>query len=148
MQGNHEKLMGASQVVHLRSREVFEASYAEFLADVLAYWGARSDQRGIWFAMGSDRLRVAAQAIPWNHSPHEPGWSRWALPSQDGVTRSRLHDNTAPWVELAPSGALFLHCHRRKAKRLELGKLLDAVAEHCLKVQAERGWPAREKVAP
>lgn len=133
----------ATQEAGVEAGTHFSDTLPDFLSELLGYFGCLADQEGAWFAMGSSNFGVSFAPKPWHPGVHEHGWSRWALPGADGVTRSRLKDKSAPWVELSPKGMTFLHVGR-KVSRLSLGELLDSSANHAYRVGAVMGWGGAE----
>lgn len=108
----------------------FQTDLRDFVNELLVnLHGCKADHDGVWRAMNSPNFGVSFHAKPWHHQAHEHGWCRWALPGLDGVARSRFCDSSAPWCELSPSGAAFLH-FGNKMKRVGLRDLLETVAEH------------------
>ncbi|MDO3518152.1 hypothetical protein [Ralstonia pseudosolanacearum] len=86
-------------------RESFSMDWVDFISGVLAMLcGAKRQDRGMWtlpdgFCVCADARDEIAVCV------HETGWSRWRLPSRDGVVRSI--DWSAPWLTRSPRGHLF-----------------------------------------
>lgn len=111
------------------------ARLVALLDEHLGRYGGKRDESGVWRAIGS--IGVKSGRAPLHPSAAtEGGWNRWSLPGRDGVTRGRLIDRAAPWVELSPSGVIFLHRGKGKGRRYEeLERLMGTVAGMALK-----GW--------
>ncbi|MDO3558277.1 hypothetical protein [Ralstonia pseudosolanacearum] len=86
-------------------RESFSMDWVDFISGVLVLLRCGKPlNNGMWTLPNG--LCVCADAnSDFAMCVHETGWSRWRLPSRDGVVRSV--DWSAPWLTRSPSGALF-----------------------------------------
>lgn len=124
---DRDAVTGALCTVQCPQDGFYESSPRDFLDEILKFFGGKRCNEGAWLVLGDIR---ACAVDHFQIGNREPGWSRWQLPSRDGMTRISRIDRDAPWIALSPSGAILWGGKVAAKQRVSLADLLDRAGKH------------------